>query len=75
MGKTTQAQVANHLEENKNGTSSDTIFQKDQSIKWKTNKNHKVSIRKLGDSMYLEISGWVAIIISFGQLKGLQIYI
>ena len=33
MGKTTQAQVANHLEENKNGISSDTIFQKDQSIK------------------------------------------
>ena len=39
--------------------------------KKQTNTNHKVFIKKLGDSIYLEISGWLAAIISSGKLEGI----
>lgn len=39
--------------------------------KKQTNTNHEVFIKKLGDSIYLEISGSVAIIIISGKLEGI----
>ena len=52
--------MAIYLQGNKSGTPSHTMFQMDQSENQK-HKNYKVFIKKLEDSMYLEISGWVAI--------------